>query len=317
MNQMIIGIDIGGTSIKLGALDSSKKVKYNYIVRTDYETNDRDFLLYLEKAILEVTTQFKPNELLAGIGIGSPSPIDATRGIIYQTANLNNLRNCKIKLHLEKKFGVGVYLQNDANCSAMGHKIFGLGKKESNFLVVTLGTGVGGGLILNNELFTGFRGNSLEIGHTPLADRGLLESEYYVKCGCGRMGCLETFASASAVVNIYNFFQKKRKDRKKIVKFPKEVSDLAEKNDPTAKKVFKIVGRSLGLSVSSFIQNLNLPLVVFTGGLTASSHCFAEEIESTIKEKVFSLFYSRLKIKYTVGNQNFAIVGAASLCLEN
>ena len=312
---MIIGIDIGGTSIKLGALNSAQKIKYNYIVKTNHQANDREFLLYLERAISEVTAQFKPNELLAGIGIGSPGPINADQGVIYQTANLTNLHNCKIKLYLEKKFEVSVYLQNDANCSAMGHNIFGLGKKESDFLVITLGTGVGGGLILNNQLFTGYQGNSLEIGHTPLADRGLLESEYYAKCGCGRMGCLETFASASAVVNIYNFFQNKKKN-KKMIQFPKEVSDLAAKNNPTAKKVFKIVGRSLGLSISQLIQNLNLSLVVLTGGLSASSQCFAEEVESTVKEKVFPRFYSRLKIKYTVGNQNFAILGAASLCLK-
>ena len=309
---MILGIDIGGTNIKLGALSSSNKIKYRSGLRTKGDANDKEFLLSLEKAILNLISEFRSNESLHAIGIGSPGPLDSERGIIYQTANLKNLKNCKIKSYLEKKIGVSVHLENDANCAAMGHKIFGLGKKTADFAVITLGTGVGGGLILNDQLFTG-QGNAFEIGHVPLADRGFLDTEYYVKCGCKRMGCLETFASASAVVNMYNTFQKKKKRRKKV-RFPKEVADLVHKNDANARKVFKILGRSLGLVSSHLIQNLNLPLIIFTGGLSASSDLFSEELESTVQERVFPVLYQKTKIKYTVGNEDFAILGAASLC---
>ncbi len=315
MSKIIIGVDIGGMSIKLGAVNEAKEILYRFIARTPTKVDDNKFLLSLEKFILEVILQFNSAEKLLGIGIGSPGPINIDRGIIYQTANLNSLKFCKVKAFLEKKFGVNVYLQNDASCAALGHKFFGLGKKKTDFAVITLGAGVGGGLVLNDNLFTGYQGNGFEIGHVPVTDNYLLGTKYHVKCGCGSMGCLETFASAASVVKMYNFFQKIKK-RKKNIQFPKEVSALAGKNDIIAKKVFKIVGRSLGLSVVYLIQALNLPLIIFTGGLSVSSHLFAEEIESTVRERVLPMLYSRLKVKYVIENKDFSILGAASLCFQ-
>ena len=318
MKKLIIGIDIGGTSIKMGAIPhGSQKIKYRNTISTSSQANNSDFLKTILQGILELKTKFQSNEIIEAIGIGSPGPLDTNKGIILETANLKNLKKCKIRSYLEKQFKARVYLQNDASCAALGHKFFGLGKKDSDFMVFTLGTGVGGGLVLNHKLFTGYSGNAFEIGHVPMADQSLLKTDYYVKCGCGSHGCLETFASASAVVKMYHFFhsQKKKSKKPSVVAFPREVAELAEKNDKIALKVFKIVGESLGLASVHLIQNLNLSLLIFSGGLSASQHLFSDTIQKVIKERTLPLLYSRLKIKYTVGNEDFAILGAASLCL--
>ena len=321
MKEFILGIDIGGMSIKMGTVRKSNEVKekivHRLIIDTPKNTDDNSFLSYLENNIRKIISKFNPEEELYSIGIGSPGPLDADEGIIFTTANLGGLERCNIKEYLEKSFHVPVNLQNDASCAGIGHKYFGLGKSFSDFGVFTLGTGIGGGLVLNDRLFSGYKGNAFEIGHVPLIDQFFQKFDYYVKCGCGNYGCLETYASATAVTNMYNFFKAKNnlKSSRKATN-SKEVARFAKKNDKIAKRVYQIAGRSLGLVSAYLVQSLNLPLLIFTGGMSAASPFFAPELEKTLEEKCSDVLVSNTKIEYTAGNKDFAILGAASLCLD-
>ena len=321
MKEFILGIDIGGTTIKMGSIHKGKKVRgkiiHRLIVDTPKNANDDLFLDHLKGNIEKLISRFSSQEKLCAIGIGSPGPLDADEGIIFTSSNLNGLKRCSIKKYLGKNFYVPAYLQNDANCAGIGHKYFGLGKRYSNFGVFTLGTGIGGGLVLNDKLFSGYKGNAFEIGHIPIIDQFFQKFDHYVKCGCGSYGCLETYGSATAVTNMYNFFAKKANPKNiKRAKNSKDVLQFAKKNDIIARKVFQIAGRSLGLASAYLLQSLNLSLIIFTGGMAAASSFFAPELEKTLKEKCFDILLSNTKIKYTTGNEDFGILGAASLCLS-
>ncbi len=326
MLSLLMGIDVGGTSIKIGALEDSGKLKHELSIPTESNIEALQFLENLWEAIERLLNHLDhQKEKVISLGIGFPGSIDLKTGTILSAWNIPFLKGYNLKEFLNKKLeekyhSIPILLQNDASCAALGHKYFGEGKEYSDFAVFTLGTGVGGGVILNHKLWGGYAATGFEIGHSPVANDAIGNPEYYVECSCGNKGCLETYSSATAVVNIWKYLKsKKEKDMSKInpLKEAKQISQLAEEGDLEAIHAFKIAGRSLGFSSSILVQILNLPLIIFSGGMSTASKWFAVEIEKMIQKQTFPYLFSRLKLKFTEGNEDFGIKGAAALYLDD
>lgn len=310
---MYLAIDIGGTTVKAALLEKNGKILQRVAIPTQGQSNS-DFARSLREAIIPLIKIYPPE----ACGIGSPGPLDLHRGEIISSANMPGVKNFPIvsqvrQIFSEHGFAAPVYLNNDANCAALGELYFGHGKNETNFAVLTLGTGLGGGLILEKKLYSGYQGNGFEIGHVPLP-YPFLYPEFkdipLTTCGCGALGCVETVASATGLVRYYKIFSQKNEDIS-----AQEISKLAEKNEPIALKTFRLIGSVLAGLLCSLTHSLNLPLYIFTGGMAASENFLRPTIEEKLYPSLFPIFRNNTKIVFTRGDENAGILGAAALCI--
>ena len=303
-----LGIDIGGTTIKSGLVDDTGKVSARYTIETPRNAGNEQLL----NAITQTLDQAHKNGNFTGIGIGSVGPLDFAKGTIIRSANIPEISHCPVQAHakqIAKKLGhdVEVALNNDASVTALSQHRFGLGKEYQNLATITLGTGVGGGLILNGELFNGFSGNAFEIGHTFC--KSIPEAPLR-KCGCGAHGCLETYASASAVSANYAEFAKTAPTIS-----AKEVAQRARAKDVHAIRALGIAGISLGYACVNITHLLNLPLIILTGGLAGAHDVLQPYLEGVLKANLFDIFTDYVRIEFTEGDENYGIAGAAALVM--
>ncbi|MDH5717829.1 MAG: ROK family protein [Spirochaetia bacterium] len=315
-NEIAVGIDIGGTYIKAGVIYKSGKIIEKVKIETKHIKKNLDLINCITRILDEFFIKYP---LLNKIGIGAPGPLDVNKGIMLKTPNIKGINNCSIISLLKKKYqknNITLFLENDANCATLGQKYFGIAKKNSNFVVITLGTGVGGGLILNNQLYTGSNNNIFEIGHTHIISQEFLSDRIPLKkCGCGSYGCLETFISIKGILYYYDFFNKDNINAKKNDDVSK-IAQLAQKKYKPAQKTFELAGTSLGIALSNIIYLINPPLIVITGGLSVFSDLFEKKMYDVLKKRLMKAFYQKNRIKFTNGDENSGILGAASLCFE-
>ena len=315
MLNVFVGIDIGGTSIKGGVLSINGNILFRTQSKTQFDCTNQEFINQVWNIIdLCISSSPKKSNILC-VGIGSPGPISITKGIVLSSANLPNVKKCALISSIKKridihKYNIPILFNNDANCAALGNFYFGTAKKYINSATITLGTGVGGGLILNKKLFNGYEGNAFEVGHISIANTEFGKPSYYVKCGCGKYGCIETYASATAVSKIYKYLNKKD-DLTAI-----EIFNLAKQENKFALETFKIVGEALGILSSQIIQTLNLPFIIFTGGLVNAAIFIQPTLIKTIQEKTLPELIKKTKIQFTVGKKDLGILGAAALYLN-
>lgn len=326
-NKYFLGIDIGGTTIKAGIVDEKGHIIEKRSEITPGSQDNTAFLNTIDKIIDFLISR---HGLPVSAGIGSPGPIDNAKGMILSSANMPAIRNLKIIEHISAKLNttvtkIPVLLDNDANCATLGEYYFGSGKGEKNFAVFTLGTGVGGGLVINDSLFQGYQGNAFEIGHIPIAEESLQNSivgEINMplrRCGCGAIGCLETLASATSVAEMYHYLQHEGKPPLATTSEKLSAAEIAKKareNDQNAKTVFYYAGVALGLAVTTVVQLVNVPLIIFTGGMAQASDLLEPHISQIVDQRIFPIFKNRLKIVFTKQNLDSGILGAAALSLN-
>ena len=302
-----LGIDIGGTTIKAALVERDGQVSKKTTVATPQEAGNEGFLSALD----EILNNYGQDDFMA-CGIGSVGPLDLNEGVILKSANVPTLKNCPILPHAKttlKNLGkeIRAELNNDASVTALSQYYFGIGRGVENLATMTLGTGIGGGLLLNKKLYSGYKGNGFEIGHIPVNDPFWQPGVALRQCGCGAWGCLETFASATGVVEYYYLFTEKRLTAR-------EIAEAARSGDEQAQKVFKVAGQALGLACVSITHMLNLPLIIITGGMAAAHDLLEPHINLIVEERLFDVFKGYTEIKFTEGDENFGIVGAAALC---
>jgi glucokinase len=295
-----IGIDIGAGSIKAGLVEKTGKILYESSRPTHLEITNSEFLFQIQDCIREIleseASLSNPSHLL-GIGIGSPGQINSRNGILISSPNLIRLKNLCLVQELETEFSIPAFMNNDANCASLGEYVFGEGKGSENLFVFTLGTGLGGGWVWKGELFEGFSGNGMEVGHTTVQIHGAL-------CGCGNLGCAESYFSARGLLNRYE--EKSQKPLKAV----KELFQLVRSQDPQAIETLH-EGLEALIEVSRNIVNLlNVDTIAYVGGLTKSWDLFGNKLESGIRAKVLPVLSDRLKI---YSGSNHAVAGAASL----
>ncbi|MFH1399553.1 MAG: ROK family protein [Candidatus Woesearchaeota archaeon] len=285
----VIGVDIGGTNIRAALISRGKIIK-NVSVETQANKGQAKVLQNIIYAISQV------NQNAEFIGVGSAGLLDDKKGIILHASNLQ-LSNVPLKAIISRKFHLPVSLDNDANCFTLGEALYGAGKGYKNVIGLTLGTGVGGGIVISKKLYRG-RGNAGEFGHATIKfDSG--------KSGCGNNGCLEEYAGKKAIIKL-------AKRHNLQIKSPFELYQLAARNKK-AKQVFQQLGFFLGISVTNLINIFDPDIVVIGGQIANSWQYFAPMLKQTVKQ--------RCRIKNTkickAQLSNAALLGAAALYAEH
>jgi glucokinase len=285
MANYSIGVDLGGTNLRIAAVDE----RGNLVEKTTLGTQvalGRDHVVNdMCTAIQQLAEKHKHTGKLLGIGIGVPGIIDMETGMVRESPNLPDWADYPVRTEIESRLGTRVMLENDANSAAFGEKWLGVAKDVDDMAMLTLGTGVGGGLVLGGRIWHGMAGMAAEFGHTTVEPDGAL-------CGCGNRGCLEAYASATAVVRMAReaiasgvapgLSQAANSD----VEFTaKAVYNLAIQGDEQARKIFRQVGRALGIVLSDLVNSLNLPMYVVGGGVSSAWDAFAPAVFEELKQR--------------------------------
>lgn len=300
----ILGIDIGATSIKLALLDASGSLAHR--VSEPVASGSNEALIDQLSAIVRRPEFARCKR----VGIGSPGPLDLAAGVIVASANMPGVNHCPLLPELSTRFPDRQFrLENDANAATLGEWFFGPGKGLSDFAVITLGTGVGGGCVFQGRLQRGFNGNFFEVGHIPVAAFPLGNAAAR-RCGCGAVGCLETLASATGISESY-FLQTGERCT------AAQVAARAHGKDAAAIAAYTLAGEALGLAAVTLTQTMNLTAFIFTGGVAAAADLLQPVIAQVWQQYALRVFRDRLQLTFTRGDEHAGIFGAAALFLEN
>lgn len=311
MSQYVFGVDIGGTTVKLGLFDTEGNLLDKWEIPTRTEESGSNILPDIAKAIQQKLEEKQlAKENVVGVGVGAPGPID-NQGVVHRAVNLG-WGVFSIKDTLEEIIKMPVMAGNDANVAALGEMWKGGGQGSSDLIVVTLGTGVGGGIIVDGKILTGVTGAGGEIGHIHVEDN---ESE---KCGCGNTGCLEQYASATGVTRLAN--RKLAESEKESLLRGGEVSaktvfDAVKAGDALAMEVAEEFGKYLGNCLAAIAGVVNPEAIVLGGGVSKAGEILINYIKPYYEKNVF---HGSRNVKFslaTLGN-DAGIYGAAKLVLD-
>ncbi len=291
MSENLIGVDIGGTKILMAQTDLSGSVKKRVEVPTTGEQP--------EKILADICAVIKSFGKSRSVGVGIAGDVDSANGILRFSPNMPKWINVGIKRYVEKKTGLPCCVENDANCAAYGSFVIDGGRKYRNFVTITLGTGVGGGIIIDGKIYRGSTGSAGEIGHITIDPDGPL-------CGCGHRGCLEAHIGTAGIKNIAKKIGFKAE---KVT--PATIAAAAENGDKKALAVYKKVGEYLAVGVGGIINVLNPDMISFSGGVANNFNLFEADFRRELKERAFKTPLEHVKIARTKNIKNLGVIGAA------
>ncbi len=299
MPEYAIGVDLGGTNLRAAAIGREGQVLGRRSAPTNPAAGREAMLDCMTGAIAELRDACGPAGL-AGIGIGVPGFILLKEGIVRNSNNLACLEGFPIRAEIERTLGARVILENDANAAALGEKWMGAGRDVQDLVLLTLGTGVGGGIISGGRVLQGFLGMAGELGHTTVVPDGN-------PCGCGNQGCLEKHASATAITAMAGMLHLGANLT------AQDVYGLALGGDSKARHIFDIVGRALGVTLANLVNIFNFPLYLLSGGVMAAWDLFAPPMLEEVRRRSFAFRNTPTRIeKATLGNEA-GLFGAACL----
>lgn len=308
--KYMIGVDLGGTNLKIGAVSPSGELLFRTDMPSDVEEG-RDAVLKKILNAIEDTRHMIKGKRLAGIGIGIPGVIDIESGVVVQSPNISVWDGYNIKHALADKLSWPVYIENDSNAFTLGEAWVGAAAGVKNFCCLTLGTGVGGGIVLNGALWHGADGAAGEAGHITVEPDG-------APCGCGSRGCLEQYISAKGLVRM----AMQGKDDKLAASFikgcggidgisAKAIADFARQGDPFCIRLFKRLAIYLGIGMADIVNLLNVEMIVIGGGLSNASDIFLESAKGEMLKRSLKMPGQRVKIVAARLGENGGIFGAA------
>ncbi|MGA2775550.1 MAG: ROK family protein [Candidatus Omnitrophota bacterium] len=298
--KFIIGIDLGGTNLKIALLGKNCKIISKTILNTKKFAGKEGLISAIISAVERLISDknLKKNQIL-GLGLGVPGPTDHQKGIVHFLPNIPGWREVRLKKILEKRLKIPVFVDNDAKLMALAEYKSGNAHKYKNVLCLTLGTGVGGGIIIGSKLYRGEDNTAGEIGH-------LLVNEKGPRCNCGKTACLEAYIGNRRIIN------NARKIFKKEISL-EELSILAAKGNKTASGIWSSAAAHLGTALSGLVTVLNLDAVVIGGGLAGVGKILFDVVKDTIHRRAMSVQAHRVRIlKAKLGN-DAGIIGAAIL----
>ena len=314
--EIAISIDIGGTNTKLALVDQQGRILYQDSVSTQENGGGEAYFQQVFQSVDGLRSKMPPQVYFSGIGIGAPSCNDKN-GTIAHAANLPFDESVSIIEIFHQRFELPVYLINDANAAALGEKIFGGARELKNFLLLTLGTGLGCGIILENNVITGKTGMAGELGHVNVVRNGRA-------CGCGRRGCLETYVSATGIKRTAFELMASEVDESPLREFKfhqltaKDIYHAAKEGDRLAIKAFEMTGQVLGYKLGDLATALEPEAIFLSGGLTeAGALLFKPTIEYMNRNIINNLKNKINILPSQLGANDAAILGAASLVWEN
>jgi len=293
MKKVIIGLDLGGTKIAAAAANERGRILSELIVPTEAPKGKKQVIANLERAIETLARSVKGK--LIKIGVGVPGPIDYNQGLVIEPPNLPGWKRVNLKAILTKRFKVPVFIDNDANCAALGEALFGAGKSARNFIYMTVSTGIGGGIIIDRKVYRGANGSAGEFGHMIIDPRGY-------KCGCGNRGDLEAMASGTSI--------KTRSGEDAMA-----IHIRAQQGDRKAIKVINDTAKYLGIGIANLVNIFNPEMVVIGGGLSNLGEMLLKPTRQEFKKHALKLPAKSVKIVRAKLRDKSGLMGAVALCL--
>jgi glucokinase len=314
MPSFAIGVDLGGTNLRIAAVDELGTLLEKVTTGT-HVSRGRDFVIgEMCDAIQAVVTKHQAKGELLGTGIGVPGIIDLDTGMLYESPNLPGWDHYPVREEIERRLKTKVILENDANAAAMGEKWLGAARDFPSMCMLTLGTGVGGGIVLNERIWHGMTGMAGEVGHMNVEPEGH-------PCGCGSRGCIEQYASATAIVRMAReAIASMREDATSLlltdIGADKEFSSrvvyqAAVQGDSVAQEIYRKVGHALGITVADLINALNLNMYVIGGGVVSAWEAFAPSMMEEVKKRSF--IYRNTAPDANLGSKKTTIITRALL----
>ncbi|MCK5781888.1 MAG: ROK family protein [Flavobacteriales bacterium] len=312
MKKVAIGIDIGGTNSLVGFVDESGKVFLEASMSTLIGDTFEEYLDALYATVTEAQASSDEEFEIIGIGVGAPNG-NYYKGTIEFAPNLKWKGVIRVAHLMGQKFGVPAVLTNDANAAAIGEMLFGGAKGMKNFIIITLGTGLGSGIVVNGELVYGHDGFAGELGHVIVQKGGRL-------CGCGRRGCLETYASATGIKRTAFEVIADRNQETILSKYSYDdltsfkLYEAAQNGDHLAREIFRETGKVLGEALADFVASSSPEAIFLFGGLANAGELILEPTEKSMEENLLHIFKNKVKLKISsLDEGNAAVVGAAAL----
>ena len=298
MADFAIGVDLGGTNLRAAAIDSSGKILEKISGETNLSEGRDAVIGDIVDAIRKLKAKVEGN--LAGVGVGVPGFILIEKGYIVGSNNLPELENFPVRDEISKRLGTPVILENDANAAALGEKWMGAGRDVNELVLLTLGTGIGGGIISGGRVLHGHVGMAGELGHITIDPTGN-------PCGCGNYGCLEKHASATAIESMAEML--KLGDHATS----EDVYRMALGGNEKALMVFTAMGRALGIAIATLINIFNYPLYLLSGGVLPAWDFFAPTMMEQIKARSFTFRHAPTRVEKAVLGNQAGLYGAAYL----
>jgi glucokinase len=313
----VIGIDVGGTNTKYGIVDRRGQIVKSGSIKTGKHEDVNNYLDELAEALGEMMDGTITKDHILGIGVGAPNGN-------YYTGNIEFAPNLPWKgvipfaQLLEEKTGIPVALTNDANAAAIGEMTYGAARGMKDFIVITLGTGVGSGIVVNGQLVYGHDGFAGELGHTIIRrTNGRI-------CGCGRTGCLEAYTSATGVARTAREYLDMRPNEKTMLRnipiedlTSKDVAEAANAGDEMSKEIFEFTGRLLGEAFADFVAFSTPEAIILFGGLSRAGDLIMKPIRESMEQNLLKIYKNKVKLLFSeLKESDAAILGASALGWE-
>jgi len=310
-----IGIDIGGTNSVFGIVDKRGHIINQGSIKTGTYKEINDYVSHLAAGVQEIIDQVGGAGNIKGVGVGAPNGNYFT-GCIEFAPNLPWKGVIPLAQMLSDKLNIPVALTNDANAAAIGEMTYGAARGMKDFIVITLGTGVGSGIVVNGQLVYGHDGFAGELGHTTAIHDGRI-------CGCGKKGCLETYSSATGVARTAKEYMETRKEASLLRELDineitsKDVYDAAVKGDQLAKEIFEFTGKVLGESFADFVAFSSPEAIILFGGLTKSGNYIFDPVRKCMEENMLPIYRNKIKLLVSeLKESDAAVLGASALGWE-
>ena len=311
MAERVIGIDLGGTNIKAGVIDLEGQVIARVSVQTETDKG-RDVIVQNLCTAAEKAAEAAgiTKREVRGVGLGVPGTLDLTGGVILFSPNLPCLNEAPIRDLVADGLAVPVVLENDANAAAWGEKWAGAGKGARSLVMFTLGTGIGGGIIINDEIVHGCNNVAAELGHQVLVWDG-------VRCACGNIGCIETYASCPGMVR--RMKEAIKDGASSTLRGDFEAADIAQAaqdGDETALRILEETGRMLGAIATNMMHILNPEMVVFAGGMIAAGDLLLQPIRDEVQKRALDASKEKTQVVFAELGGDAGLIGAAGCALK-
>ena len=317
MKKNRIGIDVGGTNVKIALVDDSGKIIYSNSVPTRAEMGYEYTVNNIKQAIYDLMKETKLTAKdIEGIGFGFPGQVDYKSGIVRLAPNIPGWVEVPIAKMIEDEFHIPTRVDNDVRCAALGELKYGAGKGCENLICITVGTGIGSGLIVNGKLVRGASNAAGEIGHIKL------QIHDGPICGCGDTGCMEAFASGPAIVAMaeeYILGGKSTKYREMANGgdiTPFIVAEAAKAGDPVAKRIFARIGEYIGIGMASVVNLLNPEKIITGGGVADAGDILLEPLKETLKKRAMKIAGETVEVVPAQLGNTAGVIGA-SLLIES
>lgn len=307
-SEIVLAADLGGTNLRMAAVNANGEILHRVKIDTPQAQHAQEIVQAIVAAAEECRKQIKRGEIKA-IAVAVPATVSAEKGIILKAPNVPALDGFRFTAAVSSELNLPCILENDANAAAIGEHAFGAARGFSTAIAVTLGTGVGGGVIINGRILRGIDGTAGEVGHICVEPFG-------APCGCGSRGCLEQYASATAVVRLARELENQYPAtilRSRLKLTSADIYQAGKEGDELALEVFRQMGFYLGIALADLVNVLNPEVVVVGGGASAGWDLFIHHVQEQIHKRAFREPAERVKIVKAKLGDDAGTLGAAHL----